>query len=110
MIKIDGKTIKMNEGDYGEIITFNLTSGNILPTDDITFIIENEKNKEQILTKKVDIINQNTFELTFTQNESNQLKINKYLWGILWKRDGELIDTLQINNYLVVERGLNNGD
>ena len=89
MIKIDGKTIKMNEGDYGEIITFNLTSGNILSTDDITFIIEDIANKEHILTKKVDIINQNTFELSFTQSESNQLTINKYLWGILWERDGE---------------------
>ena len=110
MIRVNGKYIKMHEGDYGEIITFKLTNGNILSTDDVTFIVEDMESKDDIISKKVNYIDSTTFEISFTQAETNLLKQGKYLWGILQERDGELIDTLSINNYLVVERGLYNGD
>ena len=106
MIRVRGKEIKFNEGDYGEIITFNLSEGNILSNDSITFIIEDLINKDNIMEKQLIIKDSTTFELSFTQAESNSLKIGRYLWGLIWERDGELVDTLSIDNYLVVERGL----
>lgn len=106
MIRVRDKEIRFNEGDYGEIITFNLTDGNILPNDSITFIIEDIAEKNNIMEKQVTIKDTTTFELAFTQEESSQLKQGRYMWGLIWERDGELVDTLSIDNYLIIERGL----
>ena len=106
MFRAVGTYLKMNEGDYGEIITFNLIEGDILSLDNITFIVENIKTKEKILEKSCHFVDSTSFEVQLTQEDSSKLPKGNYLWGILQERDDELIDTLTIDNKLVVERGL----
>lgn len=106
MFKISNKRITMNEGDYGEKIIFNVTSGNILETDTVLFVIENKATKEDIISKEM-TISENKLEVALSQEESLKLKKEEtYLWGILQKRDGMLVDTLEINNSFEVVRGL----
>lgn len=106
MFRAIGTYLKMNEGDYGEIITFNLIEGNILSLDNITFVVENIKTKEKILEKDCHFVDSTSFEVQLSKEDSDKLPKGNYLWGILQERDGELIDTLTIDNKLVVERGL----
>lgn len=108
MFRVNGTYIKMNEGDYGDVISFKLTSETILTTDTIKFIIEDIKTKNNIIVKECDVIDTSTFETSLTQKDTNKLSIGSYIWGIIQERDGELIDTLTIDNSLVVERGLYN--
>lgn len=106
MFRVNGTYIKMNEGDYGDILTFKLTEGTIFKTDSIKFIIEDYKTKEDIIVKECTYVDDNTFEMSLTREDTNNLHIGNYLWGIIQERDGELVDTLSIDNNLVVERGL----
>lgn len=108
MFRAIGTYIKMNEGDYGDVITFKLTSETILLTDTIKFIIEDIKTKNDIIVKECEVVDTDSFETALTQEDTNKLSIGSYLWGIIQERDGELIDTLTIDNSLVVERGLYN--
>lgn len=108
MFRAIGTYLKMNEGDYGDVISFKLTSETILATDTIKFIIEDIKTKNKIIVKECDVIDTSTFETSLTQEDTNELSIGSYIWGIIQERDGELIDTLTIDNSLVVERGLYN--
>lgn len=108
MFRVNGTYLKMNEGDYGDVISFKLTSETILATDTIKFIIEDIKTKNNIIVKECDVIDTSTFETSLTQEDTNKLLIGSYIWGIIQERDGELIDTLTIDNSLVVERGLYN--
>lgn len=108
MFRAVGTYLKMNEGDYGDVISFKLTSETILATDTIKFIIEDIKTKNKIIVKECDVIDTSTFETSLTQEDTNELSIGSYIWGIIQERDGELIDTLTIDNSLVVERGLYN--
>lgn len=108
MFRAVGTYLKMNEGDYGDVISFKLTSETILTTDTIKFIIEDIKTKNKIIVKECNVIDTSTFETSLTQEDTNKLLIGSYIWGIIQERDGELIDTLTIDNNLVVERGLYN--
>lgn len=108
MFRVNGTYLKMNEGDYGDVISFKLTSETILTTDTIKFIIEDIKTKNNIIVKECDVIDTSTFETSLSQEDTNKLLIGSYIWGIIQERDGELIDTLTIDNSLVVERGLYN--
>lgn len=114
MFRVNGTYLKMNEGDYGDILTFKLIEGTIYRTDDIKFVIEDYKTKEDIVTIECTYVDDNSFEMSLTQEDTNKLSIGNYLWGIIQERDGELVDTLSIDNNLVVERGLkdesNNSD
>ena len=114
MFRVNGTYIKMNEGDYGEILTFQLIGGTILPMDNITFIIETRREHEQVLEKKCEYVDEKSFEVQLSQEDTNELSVGTYIWGILQERDGELIDTMEIDNTFIVERGLkdesNNSD
>lgn len=110
MLKVNGKQLIMNAGDYGETVEFKLINGTILENDDITLIIENKRTFNNIIEKKLDITGVNEFEFTLTEEETALLDVGTYLWGILWERNGELVDTLEVDNFFTVERGLANAD
>lgn len=110
MLRVNGKQLIMNQGDYGETITFKLCHGNILENDTVTVIIEDKRTLNNVLEIAADIVDSTTFEITITEQQTDLLPVGTYLWGILWERDGVLVDTLEVNNYLTVERGLANED
>lgn len=103
MFNVNNYTIKMYEGDFGEVLPFEITEGEILENDTLRFIIQNKAYTE-IINKVMTVI-ENKFDFSLTQEESNLLQAGEYLWGLKQYRGYALVDTLTANNKFEVIRG-----
>lgn len=103
MFDVEGLNIKMYEGDFGEKLPINITSGEIIEGDILRFII-NTQSHENIIKKEMEVLN-NSFVFSLTKEETSLLKSGSYLWGLKQYRDDLLIDTLTANNEFKVVRG-----
>lgn len=97
----DEKGITMIHGDFGEILPIKFTSGSILETDDVKFIIYKEK--EKVLEKSFSVVN-DILDFILTKQESESIDIGKYCYGIEQYRNGTLKDTLSMNRSFTVKR------
>ena len=87
MLKSDGKTIIMNEYDYGLDLPFKL-SGDVLWADKIVFSIKkNIYQEEKIIRKEFnDLVNEDekiVFVLSFTEDEIKLLPSGNYIYMII---------------------------
>lgn len=95
--------IQMYEGDFGEILTINITEGEVLEEDVLKFIIQDLSHND-IISKIVEVSN-NSFGFRLTKDETQLLKSGEYYWGLKQYRDDLLVDTLTANNKFKVIRG-----
>ena len=109
MLKNQGKTIKMDEGDYGLDLTFRIT-GNLLSTDTIKFIIKANEYSEEILCKEFSNLSEEdgefVFVLSFSKEETSKLSAGDYKYGIKQYRDGEFLNTVIKSAAFKVEKGV----
>lgn len=109
MLKSDGKTITMNEYDYGLDLPFKL-SGDILTTDKIVFSIKkNIYQEEKIIRKEFnDLVNEDgkiVFVLSFTEDETKLLPSGNYIYMIHQCRHCKMHNTIVKDGIFTVEKG-----
>lgn len=102
MIRTENKKIIMVEGDFGLALPITITGTEIASDETIKFIIENIGNTT-IMTKEYKNITNNTFDLTFTKEESDLLKKGKYIYTIDWLKDNVFLGNVINNEIFEVE-------
>ncbi len=103
----DGKTINLNEGNYGRSIPF-IIKGSVYINDEFVFKIAQDAGKPPILEKvyKVEALNEDntfSFNFTLTKEESAKLPAGDYAWGLHQYRKEKLYDTLVSNERFKVK-------
>lgn len=103
MFRVDNKTgkIEMNEGDFGEILTFH----NLEPVENSFFKVKIKKNKELVFEKNLSNISGTEATLSFTKDETQKLNKGNYTWSLVQYLDEKLYSTIVKNNILLVEEG-----
>lgn len=104
------KTITMDYGDYGLNLPITITKGDVSQTDVIKFTIakteysdpihETEYNDIQIIDGKP------TFNISFTQEESEKLKEGTYVYGLKQYRNGQFLNTIVNQAQFIVDKGV----
>lgn len=109
MLKASGKTIIMDEGDYGLDLPFKIR-GDILSTDTIKFTIKENEYSDEVLYKEFTNLSEEdgvfVFVLSFTQEDSKKLLSGNYKYGIKQYRDGEFLSTIIKSDKFIVEKGV----
>ena len=101
------KTIKMNKGDFGIILTFSFT--NIEGTDIKFKIYEIEDDTKTAIVEKTFVTSDtadNKVELELTSEESSKLDIKDYYWGLYQYVENELKNSLVVDEKFVVKEGV----
>ena len=98
------KLISMIENDFGEILPIRFTSGKILETDIIKFIIY-DKNETKLLNKPFNVVD-NILNFQLTKEETLKIPKGNYFYSVKQFRGEELIDTLQMDNDFIVKKGI----
>lgn len=86
MWKKDKKRIMMNEGDYGISLPITISGAEIALDEKICFYII-DPNYMVVLIKEYTNIENNTFDLCLTKNESKKLNQGCYRYKIDWCKD-----------------------
>ena len=94
MIRAENKKIMMTEGDFGLSLPITISGAEISNDEVIEFFIKNNNGDEVIKSKKYNNINNNTFDLVFTKEESNLLKKGIYLYYLDWYKDNEFLGNI----------------
>lgn len=95
------KAIKMNENDYGIILT--LTLDEIQEGSKFNFKVYTEK--EVLIDKDISSNGTKTIEISLTQEESNKLKQGKYNWSCRQYINNKLNNTILNDKLFIVEEG-----
>ena len=102
--KSKGSTdITMTEGDYGVSIPFVVQGVTIDSGDSVLLTIKKEKNGKEILEKNFTNIVANTIDVSFTESETDDLKIGSYVYTLDWYKNGVFQYCLVNNAKLKVE-------
>lgn len=90
------KKIFMTEGDFGITLPIEVdTEGMELTRDDkFVFKLFKEINGGAIIEKVFENITNNTIELIFTQEESNQLDIGDYYYDLDWFQEDVFLSNI----------------
>lgn len=111
MLRTIGKTIIMDEGDYGLDLPFKLSGKNILANDTIAFKIGYGLYSDKCIVKKefnnlVEKDGKFVFVLNFDKNETELLKSGEYVYGLKQYRDGEFLNTIINCEKFIVNKGV----
>lgn len=103
MFRVDNITgkIEMNEGDFGEILTFH----NLEPVGNSSFKVKIKKNNELVFEKDLADVSGTEATLSFTKDETQKLNKGNYTWSLVQYLDEKLYSTIVKNNILLVEEG-----
>ena len=111
MLKAQGKTIIMDEGDYGLSLPFKVSGGDIMSTDTIEFRIKtSEYDEDTILKKEYTNLSEEdgkfVFDLSFNETESASLPAGEYQYGLKQYRNGEFLNTVRKSAPFKVDKGV----
>ena len=111
MLVAKGKTIVMDEGDYGLSLPFKISGGDILSTDTIKFTIKaNEYDEEAKISKTYTNLTSEdesfVFDFSLSESESALLPAGDYLYGLKQYRNGEFLNTIRKSATFRVEKGV----
>ena len=88
MWKVDGDKLYMSEGDFGLGLPFTVSGFEVAPTDSLRFTFKTATNGDTILEKTYTNIVDNSFELTFTADESELFTPGTYVYSLEWYQSG----------------------
>lgn len=94
MLKAENKTIKMTEGDFGLLLPITITGGQISEDETLVFYIKDDKKENLIEPKSYKNIQNNTFDLSFTEEESKLMKSGVYFYYIDWYKENEFLGNI----------------
>lgn len=102
--KSKGSTdITMTEGDWGISIPVEVHGVTIDSGDSVLLTIKKTKNGKEFLEKTFTNIVSNIIDLSFTEDESDDLKVGSYLYTLDWYKNGAFYYCLVNNGKLKVE-------
>ena len=104
MIDVCGKTITMDEGDYGLSFAFAF-DGELDGITKIELIIKkNLCEDEPLILKDVSPNEYGICIWEFTKEESNKLSAGRYYWGLKFYEGENVLNTVESSNPLIVGR------
>ena len=95
--------LTMTEGDWGVSIPITVKGVVIDSADSVLLTIKKTKNGKAYLEKTFTSITHNTIDLSFTESESDDLKVGTYLYTLDWYKNGVFYYCLVNNGKLKVE-------
>ena len=95
--------ITMTEGDFGVEMSIAIDGVSISSLDTILMTIKKTKNGKAVLEKTFTINEDNTIDLSFTEAETDELKVGTYLYALDWYRNGVFMYNIVNNSKLKVE-------
>lgn len=104
MIRTQNKKIIMTEGDFGLSLPITITGGEISKDEQIKFYIKKNNGENLIDSKIYNNIEDNTFNLIFSEEESNLLKKGTYLYYLDWYKENVFLGNI-INGELFEVEG-----
>lgn len=104
MLKNKGSNkLSMVEGDYGLDLPLIINGITIASADKLNFYIKQDRNSEKIIDQTYENIKDNTFNLTFTKEESEKLPVGRYKYAIDWYKENTFCGNLIKYSDFVVE-------
>lgn len=95
--------ITMTEGDFGVSIPIVVKGITIDSGDSVLLTIKKERNGTELLEKVFTNIVDNTIDLSFTESETDDLKIGTYVYTLDWYKGSQFMYCLVNNAKLKVE-------
>lgn len=86
MWNVNGITLNMTEGDWGVKLPVTVTGVTFTANDSVRIKIQ--RDETAIIEKEYTNITNNTFDLEFTEAESELLPVGSYLYSLDWYQDG----------------------
>lgn len=81
--------LQMTEGDFGIDLPIKIKGATLSSGDSIKLIFKIKKDDtEPLIEKTYNNIELNTFNLSFTQLESQKFSIGNYVYSMDWYKDG----------------------
>lgn len=106
MWQVTAYNLKMAEGDYGIRLPVTVSGTTFAERDSISITIKDKNNGSTILEKTFSNIQQNTFNLEFTEEESALLPVGTYVYVMDWYQDGAFMcNVIQSAPFEVVDKG-----
>lgn len=99
----ENNKISMVEGDYGISLPLTINGITIDETDKLNFFIKDVKGEKKIIDQTYEQIKNNTFDLKFSKEESDKLKVGKYRYAIDWYKENKFNCNIIKNNDFQVE-------
>ena len=106
MWKTKGKNsvdLTMTEGDFGVEMTVEIDGFTISSSDTVELTVKKTRNGKAIVEKTFEINEDNTIDLVFTEDESDDLKVGTYLYRLDIYRNGVFMYNVVNNAKLKVE-------
>lgn len=95
--------LTMTEGDFGVEMTVEIDGFTISSSDTVELTVKKTRNGKAIVEKTFEINEDNTIDLVFTEDESDDLKVGTYLYRLDIYRNGVFMYNVVNNAKLKVE-------
>ena len=103
MLRAKGKTIIMVEKDFGISLPITITGGIISNDETIKLTLTKSDGTALIEPKIYTNIENNTFDLIFTQEESEKMSVGKYFYDIDWYKENVFLGNVVKHELFEVE-------
>lgn len=103
MIRTEGKKIIMVEKEFGISLPIIITGATISSNETIEFTIKKNDGTNLIEPKKYLNVENNTFDLMFSKEESVEMKPGTYFYSIDWYNGDIFLANIVKNELFVVE-------
>lgn len=94
MWAVIGNDLKMTEGDFGVELPITISGTTLTAEDSVMFVLKNRLNGDTVLTKTYTDIQDNTFNLVLTSEETAQLPVGNYVYGLDWYQLGHFMNNI----------------
>lgn len=102
--EVDGYNLKMAEGDYGMSLPVTISGITLTANDHIRITILAAQNGETVMEKDYSNIQDNTFSLVFTEQESAALRPKSYVYRMdIYQGGSFLCNVIPVANFKVVD-------
>ena len=95
--------LTMTEGDFGVEMTVEIDGFTISSSDTVELTVKKTRNGKAIIEKTFEINEDNTIDLVFTEDETDDLKVGTYLYRLDIYRNGLFMYCVVNNAKLKVE-------
>ena len=90
MLRHEGNNkILMVEGDYGLHLPITINGVTMGSEDKLNFYIKKIKDGEKVVEQTYENIENNTFNLSFSKEQSDKLPVGRYKYAIDWYKEDD---------------------
>lgn len=94
MLKAKNNVISMVEGDFGLSLPITISGTTINDDETLIFYIKKNDGTDLISPKEYTKIQENTFDLFFSKEETEKMKVGTYLYYLDWYKKDEFLGSV----------------